>query len=95
MTGNTLTEFINDLLIAGGPEKEFVYHEKKFFLESIYHDDKELIEMHIFEISNENTPVISFFGKNFQECVKQFEEAHIFDGKTIYDVEKEITVLFG
>ena len=28
MKGNTLTEFIDDLLTMGGPEKEYEYHEK-------------------------------------------------------------------
>ena len=38
---------------------------------------------------------IDDFGKDFNECTDKFEEAKIFDGKTIYDVEDEIEVLFG
>lgn len=95
MNGNTLTEFINDLLTMGGPEKEFVYNNKNYFLESCYHEDKDLIEMYLFEITDDEAPIISFWGKTFQECVDQFENAPIFDGKTIYEAEKDITVLFG
>lgn len=31
----------------------------------------------------------------FAECVESFEKAKIFDGKTIYEAEKDIEVLFG
>ena len=30
MKGNTLAEFINDLLTMGGPEKEFEFRGKKY-----------------------------------------------------------------
>lgn len=95
MTGNTITEFMNDLLSMGGPEKEFTHNNKRYFLESCYHEDKEMIELYIFEIKGNNREKFSFWGKSFQECVEQFEQAPIFDGKNIYDVEKDITVLYG
>ena len=31
----------------------------------------------------------------FGECVEGFEKAKIFDGKRIYEAEKDIEVLFG
>ena len=34
-------------------------------------------------------------GKTLKECVSQYEEAKIYDGRTIYEAEHEITVLFG
>ena len=34
MKGNTLADFIDDLLSMGGPEKEFVFRDRFFFLES-------------------------------------------------------------
>lgn len=95
MTGNTLAEFMNDLLSMGGPEKEFVYNNKRYFLESCYHEDKDMIEMYIFEIKENSKMEISFWEKSFDECVKAFEKAPIFNGKTIYEVEKDITVLYG
>lgn len=29
MIGNTLSEFLDDILTMGGPEKEFLFHRKK------------------------------------------------------------------
>lgn len=78
---------MNDLLTMGGPEKEFLFRGKTLFLESEYHKDKEMIEMYLFEITEPTVPTISFWGKNFRECVNQFEQAPIFDGKTIYEIE--------
>ncbi len=34
MKGNTLAEFMDDLLVSGGPEKEFVFRGKRYFMES-------------------------------------------------------------
>ena len=54
MKGNTLTEFINDLLAMGGPEKEFEYHNKRYFMQSQpYEADSSLIEFVIFECFGE------------------------------------------
>lgn len=53
MNGNTLIEFINDLLTMEGSEKEFVCKNKSYFLESCYHKDKDLIEMYLFEITDD------------------------------------------
>lgn len=51
--------------------------------------------MYIVEITDNGKNVASFWGKDFRKCVEQFEIAKIFDGKTIYEAESEITVLFG
>ena len=95
MQGNTLSEFINDLLETGGPEKEFMFREKRYFLETVYRDDMQMIEMYIIDITDNDTQIGSFFGNDYRECVEQFEKAKIFDGKTIYEAESEIVVLFG
>ena len=34
MTGNTLTEFMDDLLAMDGPEKVFVFRVKLYFMEA-------------------------------------------------------------
>lgn len=56
MTGNTLSEFIDDILTMGGPEKEFLFRGKKYMLQSqTYSHDSKLIELVIFEcFDNEN-----------------------------------------
>ena len=94
MKGCTLAEF-NDLRTMGGPEKEFTFRNKRYFLETVYHEETGLDEMYIFEVSDTDPVIARFFGKDFDECTDQFEEAKIFDGQTIYDVEDEIEVLFG
>lgn len=95
MNGNTLSEFMNDLFTCGGPEKEFVFRDKRYFLEITKLEESNLLELYIFEVSDTDDVVFSCLGKTFRECAEQFEEAKIFDGKNIYQVEHEITVLFG
>lgn len=104
MKGNTITEFIDDLLIAGGPEKEFVFQNKFYFLETLFNKAEGKMELRIDEydrldISNpamdRYVRTYSFLGKDFEECTSKFEKAKIFHGQTIYEAEAEIEVLFG
>ncbi|MCM1577484.1 MAG: hypothetical protein NC078_01630 [Ruminococcus sp.] len=98
MRGNTISEFMNDLLTMGGPEKEFVFKDKRYFLETVYNHEKQLNEMMICEISDgqdSDSVKVSFWGKDFFECVEQFEDAKLFDGMTIYEAENEIEVIYG
>lgn len=95
MKGNTLTEFINDLLNCGGPEKEFTFNGNHYFLETTTQNESDLLEMVIFIVNNTDDVIFSCTGKTFQECTEQFETAKIFDGKTIYEVEDHIEVLYG
>ena len=104
MKGNTVTEFIDDLLTMGGPEKEFIFRDKFYFLESVYNGVQRKMELRIYEYDRPdplNTSLDQFAkahlfdGKNFEECVSKFEAAKIFDGMTIYEAESEIEVLYG
>lgn len=96
MKGNTISEFINDLYACGGPEKEFTYNGKRYFLETIMVEGTDLLELYVVESKDDKDDVVfSFTGKTLHDCVAQFEEAKIFNGKTIYQVEQEIEVLFG
>ncbi len=96
MKGNTLAEFIDDLLTMGGPEKEFEYNGKRYLMESqAYEQDPTLVEFVIFECFGDENYIFRCHGKNNAECVEQFEKAKLFDGKTIYEAEQDITVLFG
>ena len=81
--------------MMGGPEKEFIFRDKQYFMETTWHLDKLKYELYCVEISNDVKPVYSWFGNSFEECVRQFETAAIFDGLTIYQAEQEIEVLFG
>jgi hypothetical protein len=101
MIGNTIGEFIDDLLIMGGPEKEFIFRKKYYFLETTYHESTCIFTLCIDEYDNttpESKALICshcFSGKDYAECVNKFEDAEIFDGLTIYQAEQEIEVLFG
>lgn len=101
MVGNTIGNFIDDLLLMGGPEKEFVFRDKYFFLETTYNKSNCSYEICIDEYDNTNPKKKSFVqshrfpGKDFAECVSKFENAAIFDNMTIYQAEQEIEVLFG
>ena len=101
MKGQTVTSFIDDLISVGGPEKEFVFRNKFFFLETMYRKEKDMLELYLDEYDNTNPKDKvfiahhSFWGKTKLECVNQFEKAKIFDNLTIYEAESEIEVLFG
>jgi len=95
MKGNSVQEFMDDLLTTGGPEKEFVFRKKRYFLETVYHPEKEENEMSVDEIGIPDAKTYSFYGRTIRECVDKFEKAPIFDGLTIYEAESEIEVLFG
>ena len=101
MKGQSTSEFIDDLISMGGPEKEFVFRNSFFFLETLYRKESNLIELYLDEYDNTNPNekvfVVrhSFLGKTNLECVNQFEQAKVFDGLTIYEAEPEIEVLFG
>lgn len=101
MKGNTINNFIDDLLTMGGPEKEFTFREKFFFLETVFDQNRRMDKLYLGEYDNSDPrnqklrKIHEFWGNNFAECVEQFETAKIFDGMTIYEAEQEIEVLYG
>lgn len=96
MKGNSLAEFIDDLLTMGGPEKEFQFHGKTYMLETYFDLTDAMNEMVIFECSDSDNPYIfRCKRRSLSECVEAFEQAKIFDGKNIYEAEREIEVLYG
>lgn len=96
MKGNTLAEFMDDLLTMGGPEKEFIFRGKTYFMQvQPYEKDNRLVEFVIYECFNDENYIFRCHGKNNSECVAQFEKAKIFDGLNIYEAESEIIILFG
>lgn len=101
MIGNTLNEFIGDLYANGGPEKELKYKDKYFIMQCENSSDKEKvvlrIDVYILQNDEAGDYIQSFLynGATLADCVEAFEKAKIFDGKTIYEAEKDIEVLFG
>ena len=92
MQGKSLSEFIDSLYI--NPEMEIEYSNNKFLI-SGYKDDDNSYVLRVDTIATSSEQI--FFAKNpdVQKCVDAFEIAKLFDGKTIYEVEDEITVLYG
>ena len=95
MKGNTLKEFTDDLLTMGGPEKEFLYRNRNYFLETIVDEQSGKHIMKIFECNESSDTVYECEGASLYECVKKLENAKIFDGKTISQAEREIEVIYG
>ncbi len=92
MNGKTLSEFIDDLYY--NPETEMEYHNICYSVSGYIDSNKEHV-LQVDSIESKSTEVFFVKRKNAGECVKAFEEAKIFDGKTIYEAESEITVLYG
>ena len=101
MKGNTINEFMSDLRYNGGPEKEFVHGDRYYLVQAAGKegDDKDYLTLDEFvregDDCGEYLTTYWFGGKTLTEAVEEFEKAGIFDGKTIYEVEKDIEVLFG
>ena len=71
MIGNTIGEFIDDLLSAGGPEKEFIFRNNRYFMETIWHPESNKHELYCAVISDKASPGHSWFGTSFEEWVRQ------------------------
>ena len=89
MNGNTIDEFINSLFI--NCDKEFLCKDKRYMLQGWLNKDG-TYTLRMNEISEESPVVFLVTNKDRAYCVQKFEEALLFDGKTIYDAEDDITV---
>ncbi len=90
MMGKSLNEFIGDLYYNA--EMEFTYKGQKYIITGYISDEDYAIEM--FNTQNGDN-IFSVSDPSRQFCVQAFENVEIFDGKTIYEAESEIEVLFG
>ena len=93
MLGNDLNEFIDDLY--HNPEKEISFRGKRYMIAGYINETGELYTLEVYTIEKASKELFKHTSKVRYECVEQFEVAKIFDGKTIYEVEKDIEVLFG
>ena len=58
-----------------------------------YMEDNEYT-LELYNISQDNC-LFKMTDVNRIKCIEAFEEIPAFNGKTIYDVEKDVTVLYG
>ena len=92
MKGLKLEEFIDSLCY--NPELEFTYDGMTYVL-SGYIDN--YASIYTIELCNKDTGNIVFLKKSNSRtaCVLSFEQARVFNHKTIYDVEQNIEVIYG
>lgn len=90
MNGKSISNFISDLYY--NPETEFMYQNMRYIVSGYIKSNKYTLEL--YNISQDKC-LFKLTDIKREICVEQFEEAPIFNGKTIYEVEKEITVLYG
>ena len=93
MKGNTLNEFMDDMY--HNPEKEISYLGKRYMVTGYTNETGDLYTLEVYTIEKDCKELFKHTSKVRYECVEAFEKAPIFDGKTIYEAESEIEVLFG
>lgn len=72
-----------------GDERFFVHNEKKYFIQGYFENEKPMLELYVFEPSDSDFEWRAFSNdKNYP--VAEFEQAKIFDGKSFWEIEKEI-----
>ena len=92
MKGKTLRQFIDDLYYNA--ETEFIFNGKKYIISGWLNED-ETYTVALYSIEENSQELFSCTSGSRPEIVKTFEVAKIFDGRTIYDVEKNIIVTYG
>ena len=92
MKGNTLSEFINSLY--ANCDKEISFHNRTLMIEGWQNPKDLAYTLRVFEVSEESPELFSITDSNRSNCVSAFEKAKIFDGKTLYEAEKDIEVLY-
>ena len=87
MINGNAREFIDGLYY--GDERFFIFEGNKYFLQGYYVDGKPMLEMYVVE-----NPAVDFawrmVSNNSEYPVEEFENAKIFNGKSFWEIEKEI-----
>ena len=91
INGNT-NEFFDNMY--HGDEFEISYKEKLYFIQSYYNDFKTYIHEIIVKQTNpkiDNDTIFECKSNNPQQNIEDFQNAKIFEGKSFWEVEQEIT----
>ena len=78
--------------IAGlhyGDERFFLYHGDKYFIQGFFVNGKPMLEVYIIEQADKDF-CWRAFSDNDDYPISEFEKAKIFNGKSFWEVEKEI-----
>ncbi len=93
MQGNHLNEFIDDL--HHNPEKEIAYQGVKYMIRGYFNPDDGVYTLEACTIEAEPRILFSHSSSDRHECVEAFVNTQIFNGKTLYEAEQNIDVLYG
>lgn len=97
MNGKEIGDFMDKIYC--GDELEFILGETTYFIQGFQEDNKYVLTVDYWNKTDGTEPdhdyLFTIKCDTLEERLSRFEEATIFNGKTIYDVEKDITVLYG
>lgn len=87
MINGDVREFIAGLNY--GDERFFIYKGNKYFIQGYCDEEKYMLEVYIIESKNNNFEWKAV-SNNKKYPVDEFENAKIFNGKSFWEIEKEI-----
>lgn len=97
MTGMSLNEFLDKVYY--GDEIEFTYRGTTYFIQGFPKNDKYQLVVDYWNKTDGTEPqhdyLYNIICKSPYERMIEFKNAKIFSGKTICEIESEITVTFG
>lgn len=97
MIGMTINEFMDKVYY--GDEIEFKIEKRSFLLQGNKTGGKFLLTLDFWDTSDGSEPyhdyLLEIVCNSPKERLDLFKAAKIFDGKTIYEVESKINVIFG
>ncbi len=97
MIGGNVKEFVDNLYY--GSEMYFIYKGKKYFIQGWYEKPTHFLvldydyEVEPYDAKNPSCDknIWEYASEDASDCVKAFLAAPLWDGKTFYEVEKEMT----
>ena len=97
MIDGNVKEFVDNLYY--GSEMYFIFNDKKYFIQGWFDDPVHHLVLdydYQTEPFDENNPdcnkyIWEYSSEISDECVKAFLDAPLWNGKTFYEVEKDIT----
>ena len=100
MIGKTLNDFIETLHL--GFDMEFVYNNKHYIIGGFCENGRSYIELNecISENICDDSDLNKYYslvidGDSFDECVNKILRIKLINNKTLYELEKDITVICG
>ena len=88
MINGNVNEFVEHIYY--GDELVFIYDNKKFFFQGWYEDGINILTLDMFEPSSDDYIWI-MKDKNKKKLAEEFLKAKVFNGKSFWEIEKEIT----